>query len=109
MSDNIFSKQPLPSGKGKEITPLVIADIQARTEVGFKKYGERLKAFNGRNALVDAYEEVLDLAQYIRQVLEEWPEIHMRTEYLLDTYNLWSEDGTFTFPDGETWHKESKE
>lgn len=26
-------------------------------------------------------------------------------EYLLDTYNLWSPEGTFTFPTGETFHR----
>lgn len=67
--------QPLPKGTGKEITPLVISDIQKRTDNGFRKYGERLRAFNGRNAMQDAYEEVLDLSQYLRQVLEEWPDV----------------------------------
>jgi len=25
--------------------------------------------------------------------------------FLLSTYNLWAEDGTYTFPDGDTWEK----
>lgn len=28
-----------------------------------------------------------------------------RLTFLLDKYHLWSEEGTFTFPDGETWQK----
>jgi len=38
---------------------------------GEAKYGTKLKPENGRVALVDAYQEVLDLAQHIRQELEE--------------------------------------
>lgn len=64
-------EQPTPSGKGPEIAPLVCADIMARSAVGVKKYGEPLKAFNGRDPLVDLYQELLDGAQYIRQVIEE--------------------------------------
>jgi hypothetical protein len=64
-------QQATPKGTGPDITPLVIADLQARSAEGVKKYGEPLRAFNGRRALVDAYQEVLDLAQYLRQELEE--------------------------------------
>lgn len=58
-------------GTGADIYPLVMADIEQRAQVGEVKYGERLKAFNGRNAMVDAYQEALDLAVYLRQHLEE--------------------------------------
>jgi hypothetical protein len=50
---------------------LIIADLEARAQLGEKKYGERLKAFNGRSAKVDAYQEDLDLCAYVRQELEE--------------------------------------
>lgn len=49
----------------------VIDDIRERMADGTKKYGTALQPFNGRNALVDAYQEVLDLAQYIKQRLVE--------------------------------------
>lgn len=62
---------PIPKGAGPAITPLVIKDLTDRTDQGEKKYGERLKAFNGRCALVDAYYEALDLAQYLRQAIFE--------------------------------------
>lgn len=26
--------------------------------------------------------------------------------FLLDHYRLWGKDGAFTFPDGETWHRD---
>ena len=42
-----------------------------RDAVGRAKYGVPLQAHNGRDALQDAYEEVLDLAVYLRQAIEE--------------------------------------
>ncbi len=49
----------------------VIADIEARKEIGLKRYGTLLQAFNGRDALLDAYQEALDLCQYLRQCKAE--------------------------------------
>jgi hypothetical protein len=66
-----IDQQSKPAGAGQDITPLVIADLQARTAEGIKKYGEPLRAFNGRRALVDAYQESLDQTQYLKQMLEE--------------------------------------
>lgn len=51
--------------------PLVTADLTQRVNKGAAQYGEPLTTHNGRNALWDAYEEVLDLAMYIRQEIEE--------------------------------------
>lgn len=65
------ARQPLPKGTGPEIAPLVVADLQARVSAGEKKYGERLRAHNGRDALLDAYQEALDLAMYLRQAIYE--------------------------------------
>jgi len=50
---------------------MVIEDIRARRELGIQRYGTALQAHNGRDALRDAYEEALDLAMYLRQVIEE--------------------------------------
>ena len=63
--------QPKPHGIGKDIPMLVIQDIESRARFGQAKYGERLRSFNGRNSLIDAYQEVLDLAVYLRQKIEE--------------------------------------
>lgn len=64
-------EQPTPKGKGVDVFKLVQADLEERAAVGVKRYGERLTTFNGRDALVDAYQEVLDLAVYLRQEIEE--------------------------------------
>jgi hypothetical protein len=49
----------------------VCKDLQKRAKLGERKYGERLVPFNGRSALKDAYEEALDLANYLKQLLLE--------------------------------------
>ncbi|ORI13456.1 hypothetical protein [Rhodococcus sp. 1168] len=53
------------------IHDLVTTDLAQRKVFGLAKYGTPLQAGNGRNALQDAYEEVLDLACYLRQRIEE--------------------------------------
>ena len=65
--------QPMPAGRGLEIAALLMVDIDARAKLGLKKYGEPLKANNGRDALLDAYQEALDLCMYLRQVIAERP------------------------------------
>lgn len=63
--------QPLPTGDGQEVTPLVLADLRARSAAGVRKYGTTLRAHNGRDALLDAYQEALNLVCYLRQELLE--------------------------------------
>lgn len=66
-----LDKQVTPSGNGIEIIELVKQDLIDRAEMGKEKYGEKLKPFNKRNALVDAYQEALDLCMYLRQRIYE--------------------------------------
>ena len=62
------------SARSADIATLVIADIESRAHLGEKKYGGRLE-IGSRNNMVspiqNAYEEVLDLALYLKQHLEE--------------------------------------
>lgn len=44
----------------------VIDDMYARDEVGRERYGTPLTAGNGRDSLVDAYQELLDGAVYLK-------------------------------------------
>ena len=65
-------EQPAPKkNNGPCIQNLVIRDIEGRKAVGLERYGTLLQPFNGRDALRDAYEEALDLCQYLRQAIEE--------------------------------------
>ena len=68
------AKQAAPSGHGNPILGMVLADLTNRALEGKEKYGEPLKAHNGRNALWDLYQELLDAAMYIRQAIEEQAE-----------------------------------
>ena len=49
------------------ITREVMQDLSLRSEKGFKKYNTTLEENNHQNMLQHAYEEVLDLAQYLKK------------------------------------------
>jgi hypothetical protein len=68
--------QPAPRGDGTPVWDLVISDMKERDALGRQRYGTPLRTHNGRDALVDAYQEILDLAVYVRQELEERRSIH---------------------------------
>lgn len=63
--------QPPPQEGKQRIVDLVMADLAQRAETGRVKYGTYLQSHNGRNALIDAYQEALDLCMYLRQAIEE--------------------------------------
>jgi hypothetical protein len=49
---------------------LVIEDMQERRLLGIAKYGMPVVPDNGRDPLIDAYQELLDMAVYLRQSIE---------------------------------------
>lgn len=82
------SEQTAPS-TGEEVWPLVIrdvgafrlrtdpaivdaleADMRERCEAGRRLHGKPLRVGDGRDALLDAYAEALDLVGYLRQEME---------------------------------------
>jgi hypothetical protein len=66
------ASQPPPSPNSHPaIQDLVTADIAIRKAQGIAKYGTALQPWNGRDALVDGYQEALDLVQYLRQAIYE--------------------------------------
>lgn len=64
-----YEPQPIPTEE-KPVWDLVIDDMRQRDFDGRRKYGTPLQASNGRDALVDAYQEALDLCVYLRQEIE---------------------------------------
>lgn len=56
---------------GPLVKDQLIIDIQALCARRAVKYGTHLQPHNGRDSLLDAYEEVLDLALYLKAVLME--------------------------------------
>jgi hypothetical protein len=67
----VAKNEPMPQPGTIEIAPLVLADIQARVKMGKEKYGTTLQTNNGRDALMDAYQEAIDLVMYLRQLMAE--------------------------------------
>jgi hypothetical protein len=68
---NAAAPEPHPAPGKVDIWPLVLDDIKARVEAGQAKYGTVLQSRNGRDALMDAYQEAIDLVLYLRQLIEE--------------------------------------
>src|SRR5215510_12794072 len=67
-----ITDQPPPIGNGRlSIQSLVRSDLEQREQLGIERYGTALQPGNGRNAIVDAYQEAMDLTCYLRQVIEE--------------------------------------
>lgn len=54
-----------------DIKQVVVEDLERRYQQGIQEYGVPLRPHNGRDALWDAYEEALDLVQYLRQAIYE--------------------------------------
>ncbi len=64
-------EQPAPKPGDLAVAEYVMNDIEARVELGKARYGTVLKTNNGRDALWDAYQEILDAAFYLRQAILE--------------------------------------
>jgi len=72
LSEAAAQPQPAPARNGNPaVTDLVLEDFCARDAFGARKYGTRLQPHNGRDALLDLYQELLDAACYTRQLIYE--------------------------------------
>jgi hypothetical protein len=62
--------QVLPDGDESLVDDqqLVIDDIEARRQVGIGRYGQGHRPFNGRDTMLDLYEEQLDGLVYFRSI-----------------------------------------
>ena len=68
------------------ITQAVIEDLKSRSERGIKKYNTTLDQNNKDNYMQHAYEEALDLAQYLKKEMSIIPDIQqMMADYPNDT------------------------
>lgn len=70
---NVNKPEPQPSIDTKQpiVWGLVVGDMIMRSTIGAERYGTPLRAYNGRDSLIDAYQEALDLAVYLRQAIYE--------------------------------------
>lgn len=70
--ERMNEKQPPPQKNDMPcVWDLVVLDMIDRDRVGQEKYGVRLQPMNGRDPLIDAYQEALDLVVYLRQAIYE--------------------------------------
>lgn len=80
--------EPMPvrklDGSQREVTKLVLFDLLERDRMGAEKYGGSLVTNDGRATKWDGYQEVLDLAQYMRKDIEEEKEIKSRVNVLIE-------------------------
>ena len=82
---NTSKPEPAPTGDGQPVWPTIMASVkggkaadliphmQARHAFGLAKYGTPLRANNGRDPLIDAFQEALDLVAYLGQASMEAP------------------------------------
>ena len=86
MEPEVTLVQPRPTGEETEETdvgrraiefltyighPEIARDHERRIDWGEKKYGQRLRTFNGRDSVLDCYQECLDGVSYSTQAWME--------------------------------------
>jgi hypothetical protein len=71
MSDVVREQAAPEANHLPAVWELVLADMAARDADGRQKYGVPLQPFNGRDPLVDAYQECLDQSVYLRSAIYE--------------------------------------
>jgi len=85
MSIAAATPEPPPVYGGKVVLDYVLEDLRARAEMGKRKYGNYLTTDNGRDALMDAYQEQLDSIMYTRQlILEREEELELSGELSIE-------------------------
>jgi hypothetical protein len=87
--EEALPSQPAPAaGLAPHTVDLVVADLAERKRYGVKKYGVVAHQHdNGRNHLVDLYEELLDGAVYVRAELERDRELKRLAGLVEDQIN----------------------
>ena len=67
----LVEPQPGPDSSSGDVWLEVINDMFKRREYGISEYGTPLQRGNGRDGLVDLYQELLDATVYIRSLIGE--------------------------------------
>ena len=68
---SLIDEQSAPKPSSGDVWLLVLKDMEERRQHGIEKYGVPVQPHNGRDPLVDAYQEALDLCVYLRQEIEQ--------------------------------------
>lgn len=84
-SPNIFCegcKEPKPQPEptktvqSEDVDLLLIEEILSRRKIGIQQYGTPLNTHNGRDALRDLLDELLDACKYCIQAIKERDSLH---------------------------------
>ena len=67
----VAEHQPEPEEGVETVLDYVLRDVLDRASAGKNRYGMCLQTNNGRDALMDAYQEAIDLVMYLRQAILE--------------------------------------
>jgi len=67
-----------------QLSKAIQEDMEKREQFGLKKYSQYVKAGDNRDFLQEAYEELLDLAVYLKADL-------LQTEHKLEVESVWQE------------------
>ncbi len=78
--------QPLPTPGQLNVQDALIDLIKERRALGIERYGRPLQTFNGRNAVRDLLEELLDGATYAMQVEMEIEQLKAERDALAAQY-----------------------
>lgn len=68
---DLSKHEPPPQPSDGDTWQLVITDMERRRQYGIDKYGQPLQPFDGRDNLIDLYQEILDVAVYARKGIAE--------------------------------------
>lgn len=106
--------QPLPvPNDAPDVQSALIAEIEARRNLGIQRYGTALQPFNGRDSLRDLLDELLDGATYALQVKIERDHLlariaeleaerdRLRDELLSDAYRELADSTAAELEEGE--------
>lgn len=77
----------LSYGRAAYLRQAVADDLLDRKQFGWSKYGVLLQARNGRDALRDLYDELMDAAVYARQRMAEGDEDTLEWAMLAEVYD----------------------
>lgn len=94
-----IKQEPLPKRRADDMDlwKNVINDMNARRDFGLKKYGTVLQPFNGRNPLVDAYQEQLDNLVYTKQAIIEFQLMKECIIAFADKFLFYNDDHDFYY------------
>lgn len=87
--------QPMPTGSDRHPhAHAAAADrLMARSEVGERRYGRKLRPWNGRDPVQDLEEEILDAAAYVQNVRWQFNDLAARLGAIQATLDAYDDTG----------------